>query len=243
MRGKFMLLDGLDGIGKGVYLDAMKEQAEKERKCILDLHVYWKEHGSHPSVADLDGYDLILSSEPTYVGWGAKIRNELIKADKNYSAREIAEAYAEDRKELYVHVIIPALEAGIGVIQSRAVTTSLIYQPIDAARKGEALDWDAIVALEGNAFCLRKEVLPDAIVIPTVSDVKEVIRRLAAREKKDDASFETYEFQLEVKAGFESEQFKNYFEKQGVSVIYADAETSIEHSCNEAVRIYKEFFL
>ncbi|MBR9693347.1 hypothetical protein GOV07_05500 [Candidatus Woesearchaeota archaeon] len=240
MRGKFLLLDGLDGIGKGVYLDAMKEQAAKDGKKILDLHDYWKEHGTHPSITDLDGYDLILSSEPTYVGWGVKIRKELIKADKEYPATEIAEAYAEDRKELYGQVIIPALEAGIDIIQSRAVTTSLIYQPIDAARKGEALDWDAVAALDGNAFCLRKEVLPDLIVIPTVSDVNEVIKRLAAREKKDDATFETYEFQLEVKAGFESDQFKKFFADRGVRVVYADAETSIEHSRKEAVRLYKE---
>ncbi len=240
MRGKFMILDGLDGIGKGVYLDAMKAEAEQEGKRILDLHEYWRQHGSHPDEHELSEVDLVLSSEPTYVGWGAKIRQELIRADKEYPAKEIAEAYSKDRMELYQAVIIPALKNGIDVIQSRGVTTSLVYQPLDAKKKGEALSLADVKELEGNAFCLKKEVMPDMIVIPTVSDVKEVIRRLAARDKQDNASFERYEFQLEAKKGFESEAFKQSF--PGVPVIYADAETSVEHSKKEAARLYHELF-
>jgi thymidylate kinase len=242
MRGKFMLLDGLDGIGKGVYLDAMKAEAAKQGKKILDLHDYWKQHGKHPSKDHFQEYDLILSSEPTYVGWGKKIREELIRAGTQHSAREIAEAYAADRKELYQQVIIPALQAGIAIIQSRSVTTSLVYQPLDAKRKGESLSIEDVKALEGNAFCLRKEVLPDQIIIPQVSDAKEVIKRLAAREKKDNATFETYEFQLEVKQAFESDWFKNFFEEQGTKVIYADAETSVAFSEQEAARLYHDLF-
>lgn len=238
MHGTYLLLDGLDGIGKGVYLDAMKEAAEEVGLAIFDLHNYWKRHGKHPSFIDFREADLILSSEPTYVGHGKRIRERLISADEEHSALEIAEAYADDRKALYEAVIIPALEAGIHVIQSRGVTTSLVYQPLDALRKKEELTREDVKAIPGNVFCLQEDVLPKAIIIPTVSDVKEVIRRLAAREKQDNATFETYEFQLAVKKEFESDWFREFFENRGVKVIYADAETSIDFSRSEAKRLF-----
>lgn len=239
MRGRFLILDGLDGIGKGVFLDAMRAEAEREGLRILDLHEFWRTHGRHPDLAEVDGVDILLSSEPTYVGEGKRIREELIRKGTAYPARLIAEAYAEDRRLLYAQAIIPALERGITVLQSRGVTTSLVYQPLDAERKGERLTRDEVAALPGNAFCLRPEVLPDLLLIPTVRDAKEAVRRLADREKQDDATFETYAFQLRVKEAFESDGFRRFFEERGVRVVYPDAERSIAHSRAEAVRLYR----
>jgi thymidylate kinase len=240
MKGRFLILDGLDGIGKGVYLDAMEAAARENELRIFDLHQFWKEHGRHPTPKEVGNVDLLLSSEPTYVGWGKQIREELIKKGTSHTAREIAEAYANDRMELYKEVILPAREKGIAVIQSRGVTTSLVYQPLDAARKGESLSWEEVEQLPGNAFCLRAAALPDAIIIPRVSDVKEVIDRLNKRKKQDDATFETYEFQLKVKEVFDSQLFTEFFTARGVKVIFADAETSVAFSQQEARRLFSE---
>lgn len=242
MRGKFLMIDGLDGCGKGTFLQAMKEEALTRGKKLFDLHEFWEREKRHPRVEEFAEFDLLLSSEPTFVGEGKRIREELIRKDKVYPAKVIAEAYATDREALYNHVLKPALERGIGVIQSRSVSTSLVYQPLDAELKGEELTLEEVEALPGNAQALSKEWIPDLVVIPTVSDVHELLRRLAAREKQDDASFERYDFQLNAKERFESEWFQQIFLSKGAKVVYADAETSIAHSRSEAERLYLELF-
>ena len=127
MTGKFVMIDGLDGSGKGVAADALKEYTLSKGKRILDLREYWKTNQGFP---DIEGYDVIISAEPTFTHIGKKIREEMIKNGSTYSAQEIAEAYSEDRKELYEKIILPALEQGKWIFQERGVVTSLVYQPM-----------------------------------------------------------------------------------------------------------------
>src|SRR3989338_7784939 len=131
----FVMIDGLDGSGKGTALDALKEWAIKEKKKVLDLREYWKQHDAYPK--SIEGYDVIISREPTSVNYGKKIREEMIAKEKEhntrkYSAKEIAEAFAKDRKELYEKVIIPAKKSKkeIWIFQERGIITSLVYQPL-----------------------------------------------------------------------------------------------------------------
>jgi len=240
MRGRFLIIDGPDGAGKGVFLEAMRAAAAAEGKRVFDLHAYWREHGCHPSPAAFADAAVLLSSEPTYVGAGKRIREELIRKSSHYSAREIAEAYAADRQELYERVLLPALDAGMTILQSRGVTTSLVYQLLDAARKGESLRVEDVAGLPGNAFCLSPAALPDVILILTVSEPEELMRRLAKREKQDKATFETLAFQRRVREAFESEWFRRFFEDRGVRVVFADAATSIAASQRSAVQAYHE---
>ncbi len=242
MRGKFLLIDGPDGCGKDVFLAAMQAEAEREGKRVFDLHAYWAEHGTHPPIEAFSHADMIISSEPTGVGDGKRIRDELIRRGSTAGVREIAEAYAEDRQALYEQVLIPALEKGIGVIQTRSVSSSLVYQPLDAAQRGEDITLDEIKALPGNRRCLQKDVMPDLVVIPTVSDVEELMRRLGARAKQDDARFERRAFLQQVKEGFASPWFRTLYERAGAKVVYADAEASLARSKEEAVRLYHELF-
>jgi len=242
MRGKFLLIDGLDGIGKGVFLRAMKKVAMADGKRILDLHDYWRANGHHPSFDDFKKIDLIFSSEPTFVHAGKLIREEMIRDDTEYSALAVAQAYALDRQVLYDVVLKPALAAGIGIIQSRAVSTSLVYQPLDAARKGESLTLDDVRAIPGNAQALEKKWVPDMVVVPIVPSAAVVMDRLEQREKQDQATFETIEFQERAKKEFEAAWFKELFEKLGARVEFPNAGISIEHSEREAVRLYRELF-
>src|SRR3989344_372176 len=97
----FVMIDGLDGSGKGTALDALKEWAIKEKKNVLDLREYWKQYNEYPK--KIDDYDVIISREPTSINYGKKIREKLISKDKNkvkdkkYTPREIAQAFAKDR--------------------------------------------------------------------------------------------------------------------------------------------------
>ena len=155
--------------------------------------------------------DIIITSEPTYMGIGKYIRDELISnnSEVKYSSQTIAEAYALDRRILYENLIVPALETGIDVYQSRSLSSSIVYQ------RQSAID-------EGQHF-----------------DVKELNLRLENREKRDDCIFENLEFQLKLKEQYESDDFKKIFELKGVKVIYLDAGKSLKHSECLAEEFYK----
>jgi len=241
-KGKFVIVDGLDGIGKGVVLDSIVDYLKLKGLKIFDLHEHWKKHHDHPDfeTMDLSDFDIIVSSEPTYVGLGLAIRREATANNKrHYSAKFTADAYSMDRLILYQRVILPALKAGKMVIQSRSVSTSIVYQPLQSTAQGEdALSIANIMALEGNSFAL--DHAPDLFIIPTIGDLSEIMKRLGGREKDDNCIFENLDFQMKVKPLYESKELKDIFESRGTVVKYLDAGISIESSKQQAVDIFKE---
>jgi hypothetical protein len=80
------------------------------------------------------------------------------------------------------------------------------------------------------------------LIVPTINDPDECLKRLEGREKKDDAIFESLEFQLKFKPRYESGWFKSLFGDNGTRVVYIDAGVSVEFTASESLRMYKEFF-
>jgi thymidylate kinase len=80
MKGKFIIIDGIDGSGKGIIIQALKEYYER----FFDLKEYTKEHKQYPKIEEIK-HDIIFSSEPTYLYAGAAIRDELLKGINKYS--------------------------------------------------------------------------------------------------------------------------------------------------------------
>lgn len=240
-RGKFVVVEGLDGAGKAQgFLDIFAEEARKEGRKIFDLNEYWKKFNHHPPFEELKNFDVLLTSEPTYEGLGRYIRDEMIaNNDRHYSAEADAEAYALNRRILHEQVIIPALEKGIDIYQSRSVG-SFVYQLQSAIDqdKEEEFDVDKILALPGNVFCLENSM--DYLIIPTIKDVNEAIRRSQTRDKDDDCKFENLDFQLKIKPHYESDWFREIFEKHGVKVIYMDAGQTLEYSNQQARDFYQK---
>lgn len=212
MKGKFVMIDGLDGSGKGVAATALKDYAIKQGKRVIDLRDYWKDNQGFPSIEE---YDVIISAEPTFTHIGKKIRDEMIKNGSQYSAKEIAEAYSNDRLELYQKIILPAIESGKWVFQERGVITSLVYQPM--MQDGPTLE--EVKGLEGNTFCLNH---PPSLLVITTVDPETVIKRLNNRKKQDDAIFEKIEFQKKVESIYKSKWLKDLFESKGSKVVYLD---------------------
>jgi thymidylate kinase len=254
-NGFFTIIDGLDGVGKGEVLNAIVDYLEKEGYRVFDLHDYWNEHNLHPDFTNpifkekpnpyyvpIDSFDILISSEPTYSITGIAIRNEVItKNNRDYSARATADCYSLDRLILYKRVILPALEANKIIIQSRSVSSSIVYQPIQSTVQGEIpLTIDDIIKLEGNNFAL--EHAPDLFIIPTIKDVEQIMKRLDARNKKDDAVFENLDFQLKLKPLYESKQLRDIFESRGTIVKYLDAGISIEDTRRQAVDIFTSIY-
>lgn len=249
--GTFTVVDGLDGVGKGVILEGIVAEFEKKGARVFSLDHYWRSNRYHPdfdkkckteAYLSLEDFDVLLSSEPTYTQVGLAIREEVIaNNERQYSAKQTAELYAVDRLILHKRVLLPALAAGKHVLQSRSVSTSLVYQPSQNLSPGErAISIKEILRLEGNRFCLDNG--PNLLLIPTIADVEESMRRLVQREKKDDAKFENLEFQLKIKPLYESTLLRWIFEGKGTKVCYLDAGISIEETKRQAVAIYKEIF-
>ena len=245
-RGRFTIIDGLDGVGKGEVLDAIKTYLEKEGKVSFDLHHAWELGQAHPDFQNegsnafisLDTFDVLISSEPTYVGVGLAIREEIIaKNGREYSASDTAQSYALDRLILYKRVILPALAAGKEVIQSRSVSTSIVYQSLQSVvQEEEPLTVEAIMALKGNAVALDNA--PNLFIIPTIKDVETVMQRIEERDKDDQCEFENLEFQLKLKPLYESDELREIFEQRGTIVKYLDAGISVEETRRQAVDIY-----
>jgi len=236
MTGYFVIVDGLDGSGKGVVVDALKEYSEKQGKKIFDLREYCKENHRFPEPEELNGYDVIVSAEPTYCFVGEAIRKEIVRENSNiYSALTTAHAFALDREILYKKIIIPCLKQGKTIFQERGVITSLVYQPVQMER----LSLHDIINLPGNKLAIHNA--PHLLIITKVSpDV--VMQRLSKREKKDTAIFEKLHFQRKIESRYESEWLKKLFEDFRSKVIYLDTNPpkSVEDTKQEAVRVFEE---
>lgn len=253
--GTFTVIDGLDGVGKGVVQQAIQSYLEQQKMRIFDLHSFWQKKHDHPDFnnpkrndkdnplyVNLDDFDVILSSEPTFIGIGKSIRFELIENNQRlYSAHMTARSYSIDRAILYKRVLLPALKAGKHVIQSRSVSTSIVYQPLQKLEAGEPkITINQIIKMDGNNLAL--EHAPGLLIIPTITDIVGLLDRLKKRKKDDNCQFETIEFQKKIKPLYESKQLKDIFEKRGTTVAYLDAGISIEDSKRQALEIFKETF-
>jgi len=237
-KGRFVVFDGLDGVGKAVFINECIEEAKKEGRKVFDIHDFWKVKSHHPSFDQLADQEVIIISEPTFVNIGKQIREELIaKNGRDYSPQAVAEAYALDRRILYEMVILPALDRGIDVFQSRSISTTIIYQRQSALDRGEEFSVKDILAIPGNAFCMK--YLMDFLIILTIKDVEQALKRFSEREKDDNCSFENLEFQLKIKKQYESDEFRKIFEDKGVKVIYLDAGKSLEFSKEQAREFYR----
>lgn len=249
-KGLFVVIDGLDGVGKGVGLDGIIEFLETQGKRVLDLDKYWKEKHFHPDFenqnsryyVDLGSFDVLCSSEPTFTGTGLAIREEVIKKMGKYSARFTAQCYSNDRMVLYKRVILPALNVGKIIVQSRSVSTSITYQALQSKEQEENdLSVDDIIKMDGNAFTLSNPM--DLLIIPTVSNPEELLKRLENRkEKKDDCDFEQQKFQIKLKPLYESQDFQMIFRSRGVKVEYIDAGISVEETKRQAIESFKTIY-
>src|SRR3989344_7252850 len=148
------MIDGLDGIGKGTIIDAIKEFELENRRNLFDVNKWWgtdlnisPARDYNPRLTDFCSeyikYGLLVTSEPTFSGIGRRIRNEYIKKNnRDYNPWLIAQAYALDRYELYTTTVIPARENEINILQSRGVVTSIVYQKIDIEERGATFGID-----------------------------------------------------------------------------------------------------
>lgn len=237
--GIFIVIDGLDGIGKGVCLDTLKLEAQKSGLEVFDVNRYWSNYDRIPSLDEIGDVDILMTSEPTYQGLGKYIREVLVSnSEEPFSTSIVAQAYSLDREILYRRLIIPARNRGISIFQSRSVSTSIAYQKITG--RGDGVNLRFILSLPGNKLAL--ENTPDYLIIPTITNVQEVMNRLENRNKEDNCLFENLEFQLKVKKEYESEKFKKIFEDRGTNILYVDVGQTVEYTQEQISDLFTNEF-
>ncbi len=215
------MLDGIDGSGKSTVMQAWKDYLVKEGNAIFDLKKYWLDKGDYPSLSELKSYDFIFSCEPTRVGIGNVIRNELIRGGNEYPATAIAEAYALDRLILYTKLLIPLLKRRKCIIQDRGISSSLAYQ----TTKDSGLVLKEVIKLAGNQLAIKYH--PDHLVILKINP-ETACRRLRSRsEKQDRAIFEKLEFLKKITIRFQSPEYEEVFSHCGTQIHYLSAEEKI----------------
>ncbi|MFP4402835.1 MAG: dTMP kinase [Candidatus Woesearchaeota archaeon] len=230
------MVDGLDGSGKGTVINALKEYLESQDKKVFDLRKYWQKHNEIPELKEIEKYDVICSSEPTFYGVGKVIREEIIRNnERQYSGISTAQAFSLDREILYRKLLIPAKKAGKIIIQERGITTSLVYQPV----QNERILLNDIINLPGNKLAIKNA--PDILVIIKV-EPEVVIERLMKREKKDNAIFENLMFQKKVQHRFESDWLKKLFSHYNSKLIFLNTNppTTIDDTKKKIIKIWND---
>ena len=234
--GGFVLVDGMDGSGKGVIMDSYREWAKEKNLKVLELKDYCMEKGELPQPEEIAEYDLIISEEPTYSRIGREIVDEMITANKReYSVTSTSWAFALDREILYNRVIIPALKLNKLIFQERGILTSLVYQPVQGR-----ITLRELMEMPGNRLALK--YAPNLLLVTKV-DPKVVIERLQVDNRIGQAIFHTLNFQRTIEERYNSQWLKSLFERFNTRIVYVDTNPpkTVDETKLEARKILDEF--
>ena len=143
-RGLFIVVDGLDGVGKGEVERAIITYEQKLGKAVFDSVAFSKANAKGlPELIDFWNppetyYNTVITAEPTYEGIGHSIRFEIIVRDgREYSAETEIQAYSLNRLIQMKRVVIPAISNRLNVVQSRCFSATLTYQSLRAEDEGK----------------------------------------------------------------------------------------------------------
>lgn len=119
MKGKFIVLDGIDGCGKTTQLSLIEN--------------FFKEKGF--------GERVLVTAEPTKGVFGKQIREVLAKEEDAFKgARLCLDLFVKDRKEHLEKELLPALEQGKIVLCDRYKYASIAYQHAQGIPLNEVID-------------------------------------------------------------------------------------------------------
>ena len=182
MKGKFIVIEGIDGCGKTTQIDEISR---------------WL------PTSGLLGRDskLIKTREPGGSLLGKKLRNLILENNKNNKPSSLAELllYSADRAEHVSKIISPALEQKDWVISDRFADSTLAYQGYgrninleiiknieSIVCQGEQPDLTIFLEITAEESILRrKNLVPDRIESEGINFLKKVNEgfKLIAKEK------------------------------------------------------------
>ena len=152
MRGKFIVIEGIDGCGKTTQIDEISK---------------WLPTSGLMS----KNSKLVKTREPGGSLLGKKLRNLILDNNKNNNPSSLAELllYSADRAEHVSKIINPALENEDWVISDRFADSTLAYQGY-----GREIDLKIIKNIE-SIVC--QGVQPDLTIFLEISAKESILRR------------------------------------------------------------------
>jgi len=264
--GLYLVAESIDCGGKGTVINTIKDSELNSKKVVLDLRLLWPSdeenkvpvgdrnplsviYGTDDVIPEYEKIkklfagagktiDTIITCEPTWANVGLKIRRKIIHEVKglDYTAKDAADAYAEDRKELISKLIRPAILDGVDVYCERNFCSSVVYQ----SSMDNPLSISEILALEGNVYATSNS--PHLYIICDIS-ADTAMERKALRKKDDQCKFEVPEFQRRIEGKYRSSPLKGILNSLGSIVVYVntDKPATQEDTARAAISIVKAF--
>ena len=176
MKGKFIVLEGIDGCGKTTQIKELSEWLPKSG--LINKNA-----------------TLIKTREPGGSILGREIRDMILNNDKANPPSNLTELllYYADRAEHISKIILPALQNGNWIISDRFSGSTLAYQGY-----GRDIDIDIIKKLE-NIVC--PNIKPDITFLLQISPEESIKRR--KNKVADRIESEGLEFLKKVNHGFQ----------------------------------------
>ncbi len=175
MKGKFIVIEGIDGCGKTTQINELASWLPKSGLMRRDS-------------------ELIKTREPGGSLLGKKIRSLILDNDKNNQPSSLAELllYSADRAEHVSKIISPALRKNNWVISDRFSDSTLAYQGY-----GRDISLEIIKKIE-SIVCQGET--PDLTIFLEITPEESIIRR--QNEIPDRIESEGIKFLTKVNKGF-----------------------------------------
>ena len=166
-KGRYTVLEGLDGIGKGVVQKVIEDYEEEKGKTLRDgkmslaefLFDAQESFEMDPNVKK--GKYLLTVYEPSYFGVGLAIREEIIANNKrNYSSDTQIQIFSLDRLIQDRRVVIHYLKNWQDVLKVRNVTSTFGYQYLVASKEGIPIEK------------IRRKILEQEIGVLPIAELK-----------------------------------------------------------------------
>ena len=185
MKGKFIVLEGIDGCGKTTQINELSKWLPKSG--LIDKNA-----------------TLIKTREPGGSILGREIRDMILNTNKSNSPSILTELllYSADRAEHISKIILPALQNGDWIISDRFSGSTLAYQGY-----GREISIDIIKKLE-NIVC--HNIKPDLTFFLEISPEESIRRR--RNKVADRIESEGFEFLKKVNHGFKLIALENNWE-------------------------------
>ena len=176
MKGKFIVIEGIDGCGKTTQIDEISKWLPKSGLLKKDSK-------------------LITTREPGGSLLGKKLRSLILDNNKNNKPSSLAELllYSADRAEHVSKIISPALKKENWVISDRFSDSTLAYQGY-----GRNINLETIKNLE-SIVCQGES--PDLTIFLEISPEESIMRR--KHEIPDRMESEGIQFLEKVNEGFQ----------------------------------------
>ena len=175
MKGKFIVIEGIDGCGKTTQIDEISKWLPTSGLMKKDSQ-------------------LITTREPGGSLLGKKLRSLILDNNTNNKPTSLAELllYSADRAEHVSKIISPALKKENWVISDRFSDSTLAYQGY-----GRNINLETIKNIE-SIVCQGES--PDLTIFLEISPEESILRR--KHEKPDRMESEGIEFLEKVNVGF-----------------------------------------